>query len=275
MVNCATPAGREVGLREAGGGAARQGYTKEGRFLPLPPFIRGPRAHTHCYAYRLWRKGTPCGLRKGLQSAAKVYKVMSVYRVTVKTTFNGTDDQFNVHHYEFPNYVPDDTELQEFVDNMGAAYFNRLETLCPSQLTFNSIECRRVDQANLPSADLIPDTWPDTGNNGGGCLPPQCSAMLRFTAPVAFPRTARVYLPLFGKTAAGAVGDVGGAALALCDALALDLEQISVTGQVDAQKVAVKYTGTPRVVTVANVVFAQSTRGTFQTQRRRTPGVGS
>lgn len=200
---------------------------------------------------------------------------MSIYRVTIKALYDGSEDQFNVHHYEFPGYVPDDTELQEFVDNLADVYDDNIVQLVPALVVFETIEMRRVDVGDLPSADLTPTTWPAAGTGTGGSLPPQVSAMLRFTSPTAYPRSGRVYLQTFAQAFCSTTGTISSGAVTLCDTAASRLEEIAVTGQVDAQKVAVQYSGSPRVVTASNILFAQSTRNTFQTQRRRTVGVGS
>lgn len=200
---------------------------------------------------------------------------MSIYRVTVKAEWDGSDDQFNVHHYEFPNYVPDDTELQEFVDNLGDLHETYVVPYCTSVITYNSIEVRRVDVGNLPSAELIPDNFPIAGTATGVSMPPQVAVMLRFSAPQAYPRSGRVYLPVMAASQLGSTGRTVAGLIAIMDTFGQALEEIAVTGQVDAQKVAVTYGGTPRVVTASNVLFQAPTRNIFQTQRRRTPGVGS
>ena len=200
---------------------------------------------------------------------------MSIYRVTIQAEYDGTEDQFNVHHYQFPSYVPSGVELEEFVDNLAAEYDSRVLGFTTGVVEFKAIEVRRVDVGNLPSAILIPATWPAFGTNASGSLPPQICAMLRFTSPSAFPRTGRVYLQTFGKDQCTDFGRILAARVTSLDALALALEEIEITGQVDAQKVAVKYGGSPRVVIDQNVLFQTATRNIFQTQRRRTVGVGS
>lgn len=207
-------------------------------------------------------------------TTGKVNEVMSIYRVTVKAVYEGTDAQYNVHHYEFPGYVPDDTELAEFVDGLASIYDTDLIGRFTASVVFNSMEVRRVDVGNLPSADIVPTGWPEAGTNGSGNLPPQVSAMLRFSAPEQFPRTGRVYLPVFGQDQCNSIGRILAAAITPLNNAALAMEEIPVTGQVDAQKVAVSYSGSPRVVSASNVLFGQPTRNIFQTQRRRTPGVG-
>lgn len=209
------------------------------------------------------------------QTSGKVNEVMSIYRVTVKAEFDSTEDQFNVHHYEFPGYVPTAVELQEFVDNLALIYDDHIVQLCPALVSFNTIEVRRVDVGNLPTSELTPATWPNVGTGAGGSLPPQTCGMLRFTAPTAFPRSGRVYLQVFAQDLCSTLGQITAGALIQCDLAAADMEEIPITGQVDAQKVAVTYSGTPRIVTASNVLFAQSTSNVFQTQRRRTRGVGS
>lgn len=199
---------------------------------------------------------------------------MAIYRVTVKAFHNSTDAQFNVHHYEFPGYVPSETERQEFVDNLADAYETVTIPNTSAVVDFNEIEIRRVDIGDQPSEVLVPDGWPVSGGGTGNSLPPQICAMLRFKAPTAFPRSGRVYLQSYTTAHNNSIGRILAATVSELDAMALLLEEIEVTGQVDAQKVAVTYGGNPRAVVDSNVLFAVGSRNIWQTQRRRTPGVG-
>jgi hypothetical protein len=69
-------------------------------------------------------------------------------------------------------------------------------------------------------------------------------------------------------------GGLTGAATIVLDAVAGLLEEIEVTGQVDAQKVAVHYGGDPLAVVASNVLFQRATSSQWGIQRRRRQGVG-
>jgi len=218
---------------------------------------------------------TATGKPERMVCSGKVNRVMSIYRVTVKALFNGPEDQFNVHHYEFPGYVPDETQLQEFVDNIAAVYEEQILQYHTALVSYEAIEVRRVDVGDLPSVDLIPDGWPVAGAATAPTQAPQVAALVVWKAATAFPRSTRSYLPVFFSAAVGPQGQVASAIRTVLAGFATIMEEIDITGDPPAQKVAVQYGGDPRVVVASNLVTAAPIPTAWGIQRRRRVGSGS
>lgn len=199
---------------------------------------------------------------------------MSIYRITVKASHSTGGAQYTTHHYQFPDYVPTAGELLEVVQGLADIFEETLLALFFSGVTFQEIEARRVDIGDQPTEILVPDGWPIVGTGAGNSFPSVVAAVLRWTAPTEFPRSGRVYLPSFIVGAGGSGGGLSTAVLAVMDTAALAMEEIAVTGQVDAQRVAVHYGGDPRAVTAFNLLFARPTHPQFGVQRRRRAGRG-
>lgn len=199
---------------------------------------------------------------------------MSIYQVVHKGQYGNTAQTRYVWHYEFPGYVPTAPELQEFVDNLDGILDELFKPLLSSQWSSIAYDVRRVDVGDLPTVEYVATTQPWNGSSSSSLLPRQTALLVRWAAPTAYPRTARTYFAGWPESA----NDTNGTAvLAITAAAALvgsAMEEIEVTGQVDAQKTTVQYGGTPRVVTDSNQVFYVSTAATWRTQRRRVPGVG-
>lgn len=199
---------------------------------------------------------------------------MSIYQIVVKANAAGFAGLRNIHHYEFPGYVPTSDELEEAAQGLADAYETHLFDAFSNQVTFNAMDLRRVDVGDQPTQEFVPTDWPDTGNASGSMLPPQVSALATWKAPTAFPRSTRTYLFPMTVSVLTALGFMTSGLLTSLDNFGLALEELSVTGQVDAQKVAVKYSGDPRVVTDSNIVFQTPAGNIWATQRSRRYGVG-
>lgn len=180
----------------------------------------------------------------------------------------------NVHHYEFAGYVPTGPELEEFVQGLADRFEEFIRPLLAASISLESFEVRRVDIGDQPGQEVIPDGWPIVGTAGNLLLPPQVSALVTWKAPTAYPRSTRTYMFPFTTTNLSAGGTIVLGARTALDNWALVMEQVEVTGQPDAQKVAVQYAGDPRVVVASNLVFAQPTGSVWATQRSRRFGVG-
>jgi len=199
---------------------------------------------------------------------------MSIYRVTMKASHSVGGAQYNIHHYEFPGYVPTTPELEEFAQGFADIIEENMLGMFAPAVTFQEIELRRVDLGDQPTSDFQPSGWPLAGTGTGSSLPVQVAAVLRWTAPTEFPRSGRTYLPTFTTSSLFSTGGLTGAATIVLDAVAGLLEEIEVTGQVDAQKVAVHYGGDPLAVVASNVLFQRATSSQWGIQRRRRQGVG-
>ena len=199
---------------------------------------------------------------------------MSIYRFTVIATHSQSGAQYTTHHYEFPGYVPTEVELEECLQGLADIFDEIILPFNAQQVTYNEIEHRRVDVPDLPSGTFIPDGWPVNGTEATNSLPHQVAAVLRWNAPEEYPRSGRIYLPSFGVGQCAAGGFLNGTTRTVLDGVAAAMEEIPVTGQVDAQRVAVKYGGTPRAVIASNVLFWRPTSATWGIQRRRRPGTG-
>jgi len=199
---------------------------------------------------------------------------MSIYQAVFKGNTPGPNALRNIHHYEFPGYVPTGEELEEFVQGLADRMEEFLVPLISNAVTLSSIEVRRVDIGDQPGQDIIPDGWPRTGSAVNQLLPPQVAAIVTWKAPTAYPRSTRTYVFPFTATNLSAGGTIVLGARTALDNWALVMEQVEVTGQPDAQKVAVQYGGDPRVVVASNLVFAQPVGSVWATQRSRRFGVG-
>jgi len=199
---------------------------------------------------------------------------MSIYRITVKALHTAGGAQYNIHHYEFPGFVPTTGEAEEACQALADVYEEVLMGQFADQVTFEEIEYRRVDVADLPTAVYVPTGWPRAGGGTGVSLPSQVAAVLRWVGNTTFPRSARTYLPSFVAGTLATNGQLTGAVQAVMNTAALAMEQLEITGQPDAQKVAVQYGGAPTAVIASNLVSQRPVEGTWGIQRRRRRGTG-
>lgn len=199
---------------------------------------------------------------------------MSIYQFTVVGNTPGPNALRNIHHYEFPGYVPSTAELEEAMQAFADAHEELLRAQHPVSVTYSSIEYRRVDVGDLPTAEFIPDGWPFSGSASGNQLPPQVSALLTWKAASAFPRSTRTYLFPFSTLTTSTTGTILLAVRTVLENFANAVEELDVTGNPPAQKVAVAYAGDPRAVVDSNAVSATVPDSVFATQRSRRYGVG-
>lgn len=204
----------------------------------------------------------------------KVNKVMSIYQIVAKGDLDDVDQLRNIHHYEFPGYVPVTTELQEAVDALDAAYKTNLQARFVTGVNMEAYDVRRVDVGSLPAQQFVPTAGSWAGTNANVYLPPQVAAMLTFKAPTAFPRTSRCYLWVMGNDTNGSEGIISSSTLVSCLNFGNAIFTLAITAQPDAQKVSVKYSGIPRVVSASNVLTTVGIDNSWKTQRRRRRGVG-
>ncbi len=199
---------------------------------------------------------------------------MSHYSVTVKYNFNSTIQFRNVHYYEFFNYVPTSTGLQELVDGIDSAYKSRLQTLISDDVTFTAYDVRRIDTGGLPSLEFTATAGTWSGTSTDHLLPTQVAALVSFKAQTTVPRNARTYIA--GLTEVSNITD-GLVSAALVTALgnwASDMLEITITEGLNADKQAVTIGGTPPAVTASNDVSTYTVAANWATQRRRRPGRG-
>jgi len=199
---------------------------------------------------------------------------MSIYQFTIVGTSPGPNALRNIHHYEFPGYVPTTGELEEAMQVLADAYGELLQPQHTNSITYNSIEYRRVDVGDLPTNEYIPTGWPFSGTASGNMFPPQVSALLVWKAGTTFPRSTRTYLFPFATATGSATGTILLTVRTVMENFANAIEELDVTGQPPAQKVAVAYGGTPRAVVASNLVSATVPDSVFATQRSRRYGVG-
>ena len=199
---------------------------------------------------------------------------MSIYQIAVKGTFDSSEQLRNIHHYEFAGYVPSDTELQEFVDNFDAVYKQRQSNF-HQLVTFNAYDVRRVDVGDLPTIEYVPTAGSWSGGATQDAMPPQSCALVTWKAQTVYPRSTRSYLFPFGEASNSSGGQLLAGTLDTLTIWAANLLEITITGQLNADKVAVEYGGTPRVVVAFNEVSLVIVSKEWATQRRRRRGVGS
>jgi len=199
---------------------------------------------------------------------------MSIFQIVVKAQFNDSDEYRNVHHYDFAFYIPNATELQEAVDALDAAYKTHLQAIYPLDVRVYAYDVRQVDVPSLPIVEFIPTAGAWEGVNTNEALPTQCAALSTFKAQTVFPRTTRTYHFPFSEAANVTGGLLSSNALFLLDLWQDEVLELPITGQLDANKTAVKYDGNPRIVVADNEVVQASAAVRFATQRRRKIGVG-
>lgn len=199
---------------------------------------------------------------------------MSIYQIVIKGQASGLAQLRNVHHYEFPSYVPTAEELAEAVQGIADAYEEILRGMHPGTVVFNSVDARRVDIGDQPTSEIVPDGWPFAGSAAGAQQPPQVAAMASWKAQTDYPRSCRTYLFPAAVTVGDTNGRIASVWVTAIGTFQLALEEVPVAGQVDAQKVAVQYGGDPRVVTASNLVSSTTVTNVFATQRSRRYGVG-
>jgi hypothetical protein len=204
----------------------------------------------------------------------KVKKVMTIYQAVVKAVDTLGQQFRNVHHYEFPGYDPTAGELQEFVDGLAAHYDTYVRPEVANRVEFYGVDMRRVDVGDLPTIELVPATWPLAGGDPASKLPNQVSAMVQWKAPTAYPRSCRTYCFPFTEDANSVGGVIEPGVIINLTNFVTVMEVVAITGQTDANKVAVQYGGDPRVVTASNPVSASPVTNNWATQRRRRIGVG-
>lgn len=200
---------------------------------------------------------------------------MSIYQVVVKGLLLGSEQLRNIHHYEFPGYVPGLAARQSFVDEFDGNLKTRLQTHLSDQVDILSYGLRRVDIADQPEEERTPTagTWSGTGSSD--LLPTQVSALITWKAFTAYPRTTRTYVFPMGENASNADGLIASTVVTALQGYGGDILTITIPGQDDAVKVAVKYTAVPRIILSSNTVETVSVAESWATQRRRRRGVGA
>jgi hypothetical protein len=199
---------------------------------------------------------------------------MSIYQIVVKVIYDQVTEMRNVHHYEFPSYVPSLAELQEAVDGVDGSYKANLITGFVNEVDFYAYDVRRVDVADLPAVEMIATAGGWQGTSVIDPLPSQICALVTFKAPTTFPRTTRTYLFPMSEGNNDNSGTLNGALLGLLGTWADSLYTLIIVGNTNARKVAVKYGGSPRVVIASNELITRKVSGLWATQRRRRLGVG-
>ena len=199
---------------------------------------------------------------------------MSIYQFTAKVTYQSNTQMRNIHYYEFFNYVPTTSQVQEAVDAISEAYRTNLQGDFPNDLSFDGLDVRRVDIGDQPTIPYTPTGGAWVGTSGVDPLPSQVSAVVSFRGLTAFPRNARTFMFPFPEGVNDSTGKVLPALVTALEDWGDDMLSLSITGDVDADKQAVRFGGDPRVVTDANDVTSVTVSNVWGTQRRRRLGVG-
>lgn len=199
---------------------------------------------------------------------------MSIYQLVVKADYNDAIQLRNIHHYEFSGYVPDATQLQEFVDGVDAAYKSNLQTIFNQLVDFNVYGVRRVDIGEQPEDEVVATAGGWTGQNTANSMPTHLAAIVSFKAPTAYPRSCRTYLFPFSEDTNDANGTLTAGAMVSMVNWGDDMLEIAITAGSNAVKVAAEYAGTPRVVSDSNQVVTVTATQTWGTMRKRKPGIG-
>lgn len=200
---------------------------------------------------------------------------MSIYQIVTKAVYQATDGYRHVAHYEFPAYVPLVADIQDAIDDLDAAYKARWQTVFTDDIVLEGYDVRRVDIADQPTIGYVGPNNPWAGTNVGDCNVPQSALLCTFKALTTFPRTTRTYMFPTNSGTLSAGGRVDAATTIVLNAWGADVVQLLVVGDTDAQKVAVKYTGTPPTVTSSNQVTIVTSSSNFSTLDSRKSGVGS
>lgn len=199
---------------------------------------------------------------------------MSVYSIVAKYNYNALVEFRNIHYYEFFNYVPTTTELQEAVDAIDTAYKSRLQTFFADDVTFTGYVVRRLDVGGLPGSDFTATAGNWSGTNTNDPLPTQVAALVTWKAQTTYPRSTRSFIGGLTEANNGTDGKIQSGLITALENFASDMLSLAITAQVDADKVAVTISGTPPAVTDHNDVSTYSATPIWATQRRRRLGVG-
>ena len=203
-----------------------------------------------------------------------VNESMSIYQIVTKGRDSESNEFRNVHHYEFFSYVPTTVQLQEAIDAIDTAYKSNLQLQFDSGVEFYAYDVRRVDLGNLPTVEFQPTAAAWFGTAAGDRIPNQVAALCTWKAQTTFPRTTRSYLFPFGEGSNNAIGRWQTSTLTDIIDFGDDMLELVITGDLNADKQAVEYSGTPRIVSSANDVTEVVVTNKPATQRRRRPGVG-
>lgn len=204
----------------------------------------------------------------------KVNRLMSIYQIVTKARDTSQNEYRNVQHFEFPGYVPSNTEIQDAIDDLDTSYKANLQTLIRVNVEFYEYDVRRVDVGNLPAIPFQPTAGGWFGTNNANLLPRQVAPLISFKSLTAYPRNARTYLFGFTEDSSAAGGTLEPTSKAAIEQYAFDSGSLNVNGNTNALRQAVQYGGTPRVVVANNEVTSFIVRDDFATQRRRVRGVG-
>lgn len=200
---------------------------------------------------------------------------MTIYQVVIKATLLGSEILRNIHHYEFPDYIPGEAAKQSFVDEFDSNLKTRLQSAFSEEVTVNSYGLRRVDITSQPEDDIVATNGSWSGSDVGALLPTQVAALITWKAFTTYPRSTRTYLFPFTINALSQAGLIGAAELSSMLGYGGDILEIVIPGQANATKQAVKFTGSPPIVLSANPVESVLTNSNWATQRRRRRGVGA
>lgn len=200
---------------------------------------------------------------------------MSYFSVVAQFQFAGAEDQFNVHYFEFPEYIPTAPQIQEAIDGIDDAY-KLLQTRFAADVDLLGYDVRRIDVANLPSAIYTPTAGLWSGTAAGASLPSFCSVLVTFRSFTTYPRTARTYLPSFAVGSSAAQGAVSSAAITQVAGWATAIQIQPISGANDVIKQTVRFTtGTNRIVDLANDLTSYTIASEYSPLSKRKRGEGS
>jgi len=200
---------------------------------------------------------------------------MTIYLVKVKCVYGSADTFINTHHYEFPFATPSVGDLQSLVNLIDGAYKTRLQARYSPLASLGNYEVRRVDLPNLPSLPFSATAGSWVGTAAGNSLKPDNAALTIFKAIAPFPRSSRTYHFPMTVAANTADGTVIAGVITNCQEWADDLLTLPNISGNAVEKVAVKYTGTPRSVTDENDLEFSTTSNIWYKQTSRRYGKGS
>lgn len=204
----------------------------------------------------------------------EVNKSMSIYQIVAKGSFDNATQLRNIHHYEFNGYVPTQTQLQEAVDALDAAYKVELIAYFVNEVQMVSFDVRRVDIGNLPTIEFAATAGEWVGTSAVDPMPAQVSGLVTFKSPTVYPRSSRAYIWPFSEGNNTSSGQISTNAQTAMEDWADAVISLTITGGADADKVAVQYGGTPRAVVDSNILLSSFVNPIWATQRRRRLGVG-
>lgn len=199
---------------------------------------------------------------------------MSILQVVAKQVWLGQQVR-NVFYY-VPTGALDASQKQELVDKVRLAWAT-MATSGALETTWQLYGCsvREVGSGGLDGVDFSFTSGPLDGVSGVDTVPTQVCLLVIGRSGTVKPKQVRSYLAGMTEDWLGSNGQWASAYLVYAHDWAVDMDTISVTGEV-CNRVAAQWTAPPvPYVSDTNVLISYSETAVPATQKRRRIGVGS